>query len=261
MFQKPLDNNLAKSYTQSNPEVHIPKYERNLSERNSSERYFPKLDEFQQRLNNDLFKSGSSEEASLYLTKDKIKNVSVIFPNLDPYIQGVLLQSVVFLPQFPSEDTEGSIVREYYFQMIKMGLESSDEWVRNIAELYQNYPNFSYDHLEKFTIDENFFHMEEESDSYFNDDDSLPNSYPKGIAPPSQRLKDNEIKPKPVEKPIIEKPSIFNEPSKIAKVITLDLDHKTPKVGKVPNPYKKTPKIELIDYQEEIPKKQRKKKK
>ena len=148
---------------------------------------------FQQRLSKELFKSGSSEFAALYLTEEYIENVSEIFPYLDPYIQGVLLQSVVFLKTFPPEEVQNSVIRKYYFHLIEMGKESSDDWVKSLAELYQNYPKINHPPL----ILENF-HIEEEmasSDSYFEEDDSSSNDIcPKGVIPPSLQLKDNEPK-------------------------------------------------------------------
>jgi hypothetical protein len=97
--------------------------------------------DFANSLNAALLKPGATMEASQYLTGSIIHRVIASFPVLDPYVQAVLLQSVLNLPA-PQFDA----IHNEYFDLIRLARDSEDEWVRQKANEFQNYPSLTIDH-------------------------------------------------------------------------------------------------------------------
>lgn len=123
---------------------------------------------FVQQISNNLGKLGSTKNGASYLCPKEIGRVSKIFKYLDPYVQAVLLQSVVYVPNY---ENSPDIIKGYK-SLIDQGLQSSDEWVLSTSRAFQNYPQITYEIdpeiLEKMRILENFPYVEVKEEDYFD---------------------------------------------------------------------------------------------
>jgi hypothetical protein len=95
---------------------------------------------FVDRLNAILRKPGATIEASRYISPDRVHRIVETFPSLDPYVQGVILQSVIAL----TPDDFGAI-RNEYLELLAVTRESQDDWVRRKAGEFENCPELSID--------------------------------------------------------------------------------------------------------------------
>ena len=90
-------------------------------------------------LNEQLMKSTSFELASKKINSiDGIKEILLFFKDLDPYVQCIILQSVLFLSSIEFEN-----IKEYYLNLINIANQSTDEWVRQFSIIFKNYPNIN----------------------------------------------------------------------------------------------------------------------
>jgi hypothetical protein len=96
--------------------------------------------DFIERINTTLRKPGATIEASQYLSRDKIHRIIEIFSQIDPYVQGVLLQSVINL----SSDGFESIEKEY-LELLSLARDISDEWVHRKAKEFERFPVLTID--------------------------------------------------------------------------------------------------------------------
>jgi hypothetical protein len=94
---------------------------------------------FATRLNTTLLKPGATMEASKYMTSS-IRKILESFTLIDPYVQAVLLQSVIHIS---ASDFDG--IRPEYSELIVLARDSEDEWVRRKAAEFQHFPQLTID--------------------------------------------------------------------------------------------------------------------
>jgi hypothetical protein len=91
-------------------------------------------------INETLLKPGTTRKASEYMTADRISRILESFPLMDPYVQAVLLQSVVHI----SSD-EFHAIRPEYSKLIDIASDSRDQWVRRKAAEFRTFPRLTVD--------------------------------------------------------------------------------------------------------------------
>jgi len=90
-------------------------------------------------LNESLMKKNSAENAAKIIkVADKIQEILQIFWEIDPYVQCVLISSVVEL-----KSSEFESIEPYYRNLIHLAQQSSDEWVKQISSVFRDYPSIS----------------------------------------------------------------------------------------------------------------------
>jgi hypothetical protein len=96
--------------------------------------------DFANMLNATLLKPGATMEAFRHMTGATIHRVIASFPLLDPYVQGIMLQSVInlSLPEFDA-------IQGGYSELIRLARQAEDEWVRRKAAEFQNFPQLTID--------------------------------------------------------------------------------------------------------------------
>lgn len=83
------------------------------------------------------------ENATLEAKKQLLQNIGQIkkfFNEYDPYIQAILIQSVINI----SEDEFSKIASEYH-ELIDMAKQSSNEWVKRKADEFSDFPKIKID--------------------------------------------------------------------------------------------------------------------
>lgn len=90
-------------------------------------------------LNSSLIKAGAAEEASNQLRPNNMQRLVDNFSRFDPYVQAILIQSVVFL-----SDQQYSQISEDYQKLIEFGKASTNDWLKRTATRFENYPNISH---------------------------------------------------------------------------------------------------------------------
>ena len=153
-------------------------------------------------LNKTLLRVEATEDARNQLMKSKMKLLKEAFPYIDPYVQCVILQSVIYLNKNQFND-----IKNDYFLLIESVKNSSDEWVRRKAFEFSEYPTIQTDQDINESFDMSaFINYESKNQSNNNDgggddDDHFDVSqieklFP-DITPPSANIKKREIKRRP----------------------------------------------------------------
>lgn len=93
---------------------------------------------YARQLNNIFFRVGATEEAKRQMIPENMEKMKKEFQFVLPYVQGVLLQSVIYLT-----DEEFSAIEEDYRELIAQAQSSDDEWVKIISSKFENYPKLS----------------------------------------------------------------------------------------------------------------------
>jgi hypothetical protein len=89
-------------------------------------------------LNSSFWKADATQEASRYMTSQYIQKIKDCFHLIDPYVQAILLQSVINLTtsQFERIATD-------HHELCAMCATSEDEWVRRTALAFSEYPKLT----------------------------------------------------------------------------------------------------------------------
>jgi hypothetical protein len=96
--------------------------------------------DFASFINTNLLKPGATIEASKHMNHNGIHRILGSFSIIDPYVQAVLLQSVINIPLHEFE-----LIQNEYSQLIDLASNSEDEWVRRKASEFRNYPHLTVD--------------------------------------------------------------------------------------------------------------------
>jgi hypothetical protein len=96
--------------------------------------------DFAHTLNKALLKQGATNEAAKFMTPLQIPKVLEAFDFVDPYVQAVLLQSVILLSM-----AEFRAIAHDYTELVDRSATSPDEWVRRKAAEFRNYPELAID--------------------------------------------------------------------------------------------------------------------
>lgn len=90
---------------------------------------------YARQLNNVFFRIGATEEARKQMIPQNMEKMKKEFQFMLPYVQAVLLQSVIYL----TEEQFNSIENDYR-ELIIQGQSSEDGWVKLISSKFENYP-------------------------------------------------------------------------------------------------------------------------
>lgn len=93
---------------------------------------------YARQLNNVFFRIGATEEAWKQMIPENMDKMKKEFRFMHPYVQAILLQSVIYL----SEEQFSSIENDYH-ELIVQGQSSDDDWVKFICSKFENYPKLS----------------------------------------------------------------------------------------------------------------------
>lgn len=96
--------------------------------------------DFAHTLNKALLKQGATNEAAKYMTPLLIPKVLEAFEFVDPYVQAVLLQSVILLSM-----ADFRAIAHEYTELVDRSATSPDEWVRRKAAEFRSYPELTID--------------------------------------------------------------------------------------------------------------------
>jgi hypothetical protein len=96
--------------------------------------------EFANFINTTLLKQGAMIEASKHMNLPAIRRIIPCFSIIDPYVQAVVLQSVINLPSH-----EVDAIKTESSEMIGLASDSEDEWVRRKAAEFRNFPELIVD--------------------------------------------------------------------------------------------------------------------
>jgi hypothetical protein len=96
--------------------------------------------EFANFINTALLKQDATIEASKHMNGAGIRRIINCFSIIDPYVQAVLLQSVITLPSHEFE-----AIKTEYSELIGLVSDSEDEWVRRKAAKFRNFPELTVD--------------------------------------------------------------------------------------------------------------------
>jgi hypothetical protein len=91
-------------------------------------------------LNARLQKPGATIEASEYMTGPTIRKIIAWFSLIDPYVQAVVIQSVIAL-----SPTEFSLIQNDYSDLIRLASHSEDDRVRKKAAEFRDFPRLTFD--------------------------------------------------------------------------------------------------------------------
>ena len=89
-------------------------------------------------LNKLIRRPGASDSASKVLNLNTIQRVFDNFHLLDPYIQAIIVQSVINLT-----NEEFKKISEPYSKLIELANQSENEWVKRTAFQFKNYPTIT----------------------------------------------------------------------------------------------------------------------
>lgn len=97
-------------------------------------------DRFAAELNSTLFKRGATSEAVQYMNRENIQKIRDSFTLLDPHVQAVIVQSVIWLstPQFEE-------ISDVYKEIIAIALRSPYDWPKKVATEFAEFPSFNVD--------------------------------------------------------------------------------------------------------------------
>lgn len=95
-------------------------------------------DKFARTVNNHLYKIGATKDATQFMIPEKIEKIRDSFDFLDPYVQAILIQSVVNL-----ESRDFDRIADVYKEIIAAGMKSVHDWVRRKAIEFSTFPEFN----------------------------------------------------------------------------------------------------------------------
>ncbi|OHS92765.1 hypothetical protein TRFO_12321 [Tritrichomonas foetus] len=136
---------------------------------------------YARQVNSVLHRIGATEEAKKQMIPENMKTIIDEFEFIDPYVQCVLIQSVLnmSLEQF-------NTIKDEYAEIIRKAKMSDNKWSNQIASMFDSYPDIKFDqdiNFSNLNIDDSFPSMFNLSRNAAN-----PNYRTEDVKPPSRNL-------------------------------------------------------------------------